>query len=123
MSDLQGLLPLLASSGQPPVTLAQLVHFVAFASRLRNEILLVQPGSFQLISNSCPILPPSIQEFISEACLIPRPSINIIWNFLAHTAWSIDLDITPAIPAIYARHGHSRGISKNSGISNNISLG
>jgi hypothetical protein len=120
MSDLQGLLPLLASSGQPSITLTQLVQFVAFASRLRNEILLVQPGSFQLVSNSCPILPPSIQEFISEACFIPLPSVNIIWNFLAHTAWNIDLEIKSArglnLPSIYAQYGYSRGISKNSGI-------
>ena len=116
MSDLQGLLPLLTSSGQPPVTFVQLVRFIAFASRLRNEILLVQPGSFQLVGHSQPILPPSIQEFISQTCFIPLPSVNIIWNFLAQTAWTIDLDIIPArgpnFPSIFAEHGHSRGISK-----------
>ncbi|KAF8799170.1 hypothetical protein BYT27DRAFT_7228010 [Phlegmacium glaucopus] len=96
MSDLQGLLPLLASSGQPPVTFEQLVRFISFASRLRNEILLVQPGSFNFESHSRPVLPPSIQEFISESCYIPLPSINIIWKFLAQTAWNIDLNITPA---------------------------
>lgn len=115
MSDIQGLLPLLASSGQPPVTFTQLVRFIAFTSRLRNEVLLVQPGSFQLVGHSQPILPPSIQEFISRTCFIPLPSVNIIWNFLAQTAWTIDLDIIPRgpdLPSIFAEHGHPRGISK-----------
>lgn len=118
MSDLHGLLPLLASSGQPPVSFLQLVRFVAFASHLKNEILLVQPGSFQLIGQSRPFLPPSIQEFISAACLIPIPSVNIIWDFLSLTAWNIDLDIRPTrglnLPSVYALYGHPRGISKHS---------
>ena len=95
MSDLQGLLPLLASSGQPPVTFVQLVQFIAFMS-LHNKVLLVQPGSFQLIGHSQPILLPRIQEFISQTCFILLPSVNIIWTFLAQTAWTIDLDIIPA---------------------------
>ena len=99
-----------------PVTFVQLVRFIAFVSRLHNEVLLVQPGSFQLIGHSQPILPPSIQEFISQTCFIPLPSVNIIWNFLAQMAWTIDLDIIPArgpnFLSIFAEHGHSHGISK-----------
>ena len=115
MSELQNLVNLLSTSGQPPVSFEQLVKFVAFASRLKNEILLVQPAAFNLVGFSCPILPPSVQEFLSDACLIALPSINILWKFLAQTTWNINLNISPAglnMPAIYARFGHPRGISK-----------
>ncbi|KAF8952648.1 hypothetical protein BDZ97DRAFT_1744898, partial [Flammula alnicola] len=114
MSELQNLVQLLASSGQPPVSFEQLIRFVAFASRLRNEVLLVQPAAFNLVGYTRPVLPPTIQEFLSEACLITLPSINIIWKFLAHTAWNINLNISPAsnlnLPSIYAQSGHRRGI-------------
>jgi hypothetical protein len=120
MSELQNLLRLLASSGQPgqpSVNFGQLVRFVAFSSRLKNEILLAQPGSFSLTGPSYPVLPPSIQEFISDACLIPLPLINVIWKSLAFYSWNMELDILPEsnlnLPSIYAKYGHSRGISKN----------
>ncbi|KAF8168383.1 hypothetical protein B0H34DRAFT_779734 [Crassisporium funariophilum] len=71
MSDIQGLLPLLASARQPPVTFAQLV-------------LLVQPGSFQLVGNLCPILPPSIQEFISAASVPVWPVHLVCCNVNYH---------------------------------------
>lgn len=116
MSDVQNLLPTLLSQGQPPVTFVQLIQFIALSSKLRNEILLVQPGTFNVTGNIQPILPLSVQEFISEACSIPLSSISIIWKFLAPTAWKTDLDIAPSnglnLPAIYAKFGHSRGISK-----------
>src|SRR6267378_4017460 len=112
MSELRNLLQLLASSGQPSVNFEQLFRFVAFSSRLKNEILLAQPGSFSLTGPSYPILPPCIQEFISDACSIPLPLIKIIWKYLAFYSWNMELDILPAsnlnLPSIYAKYGHSR---------------
>lgn len=119
MSELLNLSQLLASSGlgQQPVNFEQLVRFIAFSSRLKNEILLAQPGTFTLTGSSYPVLPPSIQEFISDACSIPLPLIKIIWKYLAFYSWNMELDISPAsnlnLPSIYAKYGHSRGISKN----------
>ena len=78
---------------------------------------LAQPGTFTLTGSSYPVLPPSIQEFISDACSIPLPLIKIIWKYLAFYSWNMELDISPAsnlnLPSIYAKYGHSRGISKN----------
>ena len=78
MSELLNLSQLLASSGlgQQPVNFEQLVRFIAFSSRLKNEILLAQPGTFTLTGSSYPVLPPSIQEFISDACSIPLHQEN-----------------------------------------------
>jgi hypothetical protein len=64
MSELLNLSQLLVSLGQPPVAFEQLVKFVAFASRLKNDILLAQPATFDPASDRCPILPLTIQEFL-----------------------------------------------------------
>jgi hypothetical protein len=120
MSELATLSQLLISSAQPPVHLEQLVKFVAFASRLKDDILLAQPAAFNVAENRCPVLPPSIQGFLSDACSIPLPSINIIWKVVFPTAWNTNSDITPAFGASesespltdYEKFGYSRGISK-----------
>ena len=95
MSELLNLSQLLSSSRQPPVVFEQLIKFIAFALRLKNDILLVQPATFNPAGDRHPVLPPTLQEFLSEACLIPLTSVIIIWEVLAQTAWNTDLDISP----------------------------
>jgi hypothetical protein len=120
MSELSTLSQLLISSAQPPVALEQLIKFVAFASRLKDDILLAQPAAF-LAENRRPVLPPSIQGFLSDACSIPLTSINIIWKVVFQTAWNTNFDIFPAAGTSgsesplsdYERFGLSRGISKS----------
>ena len=89
MSELSNLSQLLVSLGHPPVAFEQLVKFIAFASRLKNNILLAQPATFDPASDTLPI------QFHSEACLISLLSINIIWGVLAQTAWNTNLNISP----------------------------
>lgn len=62
MSELSTLSQLLISSAQPPVALEQLVKFLAYVSRLKDDILLAQPAAFNLADYRRPVLPPSIQE-------------------------------------------------------------
>ena len=115
MSELSNLSQLLVSLGHPPVAFEQLVKFIGFASRLKNDILLAQPATFDPASDMLPILPPTIQEFLSEACLISLLSINIIWGVLAQTAWNTNLNISPISGGSlsdYEKFGHHRGISK-----------
>jgi len=115
MSQLLNLSQLLSSSGQPPVAFEQLVKFVAFASRLKNNILLAQPATFNPAGDRHPVLPPTIQGFLSEACLISLPSVIIIWEVLTQTAWNTDLDISPVSSGSlceYEKFGYHRGISK-----------
>jgi hypothetical protein len=118
MSELSTLTQLLVLSAQPPVAFEQLVKYVAFASRLKDDILLAQPAAFNFTDNRCPVLPPTIQGFLSDACLIPLSSINIIWSVVFQIVWKTNLEISPAAGASgsllseYEKFGHSRGISK-----------
>lgn len=115
MAELQNIVNYL-SPVNPHITLGQIVRFLAFASRLKNEILLVQPGSFLLSGRALPALPPSIEQFLSGASQIPLQSISAVWSILGHTAWNLDLDILPAsiptVRSIFVNYGLSRGISK-----------
>jgi hypothetical protein len=116
MAELQNIVNYL-SSVNPPVTLGQIVRFLAFASRLKNEILLVQPGSFLPSGRALPALSPSIEQFLSGASQIPLSSISAVWSILGHTAWNLDLDILPSsgiptVRSIFVNFGLSRGISK-----------
>ena len=117
MAELQNIVNYLRLSPvNPPITLGQIVRFLAFASRLKNEIILVQPGSFLPSGRALPALPPSIEQFLSGASQIPLQSISAIWSILGHTAWNLDLDILPAsiptVRSIFVNYGLSRGISK-----------
>ena len=60
---------------QPPViiTFEQLIKFIAYSSRLKDDLSLVQP-SYPL-AQGLPILSPAIQLFLSEACSIPLDAI------------------------------------------------
>ena len=80
--------------------------------------MLAQPAAFNLADNRHPVLPPSIQGFLSDACSIPLSSINIIWKVVFRMAWNTKFDISPAAGAgrspltDYEKFGHSQGISK-----------
>jgi hypothetical protein len=120
MAELQTLVDALSHLNHPPIIVEQLVRFLALSSCLKNEILLVQPSSFEMTGNTYPLLSPSIQEFLADTTNIPRQSINVVWGVLARAAFRIDLDITPANSAdsklqeIYLKQGLSRGICKSS---------
>ena len=117
MSELYNLFNTLQESGLAPINLVQLLQFVALASRLKDAILLVQPGNF-VLGSARPILSPVLQKFLSEACALPVESIVIIWKFLARTVWNMGPIVLPTngmnLPALYAKFGHSKGISKYS---------
>ncbi|KAF8162630.1 hypothetical protein B0H34DRAFT_780644 [Crassisporium funariophilum] len=99
--DLQGLSPLLALSGLPPVMFDQLVRFIAITSQLKNEVLLVQLGSFNEF-----ILEESRQAvlFTMEYGAIPLWLVHLICcninyhhNFCVHQGQRIDYDGIPDI--------------------------
>ena len=99
---------------QPPVTITfeQLIKFTAYASRLKDDLLLVQPSSYSL-SRGPPILSPAIQLFLSEACLIPLDAIPQIWVALANISWTTKLELASTdgnFEAAYRTFGHTRGI-------------
>jgi hypothetical protein len=110
MSELSTLSRILISSVQPPLSFEQLVKFVAFASRLKDDILLAQPAAFNLTNHRHPVLSPAVQGFLSDTCSIPLPSINIIWKVVFQTVWNTNFNISPAAGGSlsdYEKFGHS----------------
>ena len=98
---------------QPPViiTFEQLIKFVGYSSRLKDDILLVQPSSYSIAQR--PILSPAMQLFLSEACSIPLDAIPRFWDALADVAWNTELELTSTdgiFEAAYTAFGHKRGI-------------
>ena len=99
---------------QPPVTITfqQLIKFIAYSSRLKDGLLLVQPSSYSL-SWGLPILSPAIQLFLSEACSIPLDAIPQVWVALANTAWTTQLELSSTdgnFEVAYRTFGHTQGI-------------
>ena len=103
----------LARSGQAVIGFEQIVKFITYAARLKDDILLAQPASYSP-NQSEPILPPTIQKFLSDVSTIPLQSISKFWSVLAHVAW--DYNIGNSIDSYlssYQEFGHIRGISKS----------
>jgi len=115
MSELHQIVSLLdryATNNQPlTITFDQILRFIAYSSRLKDDILLVQPASYTLMQP--PILSPAIELFLSGACEIPLPCIPDFWLALADIAWTTKLQFTssdPSFQAAYKVFGHVRGI-------------
>jgi hypothetical protein len=66
------------------IILEQLIKFVAYSSRLKDDILLVQPSSYP--ASQTPILSPAIQLFLSDTCSIPPDAVPHFWAALANVS-------------------------------------
>jgi len=95
------------------LTLDQVVHFVVYATRLRNDILLVQPAD-HLPERVPDFLPHSVEGFLSEACSIHLDFIPALWGALRETVWGGTfgkfLEKEPHLSA-FSQHGHNHGLS------------
>lgn len=112
LKQIMRLLEDLAHPGQPVIGFEQIVKFIIYAARLKDDILLAQPASYSP-NQSQPILPPTIQEFLSDVSTIPLQSISKFWSVLAHVAWNYNMwNSTDSYLSSYQEFGHIRGISK-----------
>jgi hypothetical protein len=113
MADIRHLSELL-SFGQPPVSLIQILKFIGYVTQLKDNILLAQPAHFSPIKNR-PVLPPTIQAFIANACSLSVELVNQFWVALAPTAWHTDIRFSPtsspSFMSAYATYGHQVGLS------------
>ena len=96
------------------LTLDQVLQFVVYAIRLRNDIVLVQPAD-HLPERVPDFLPHSVEGFLSEACSIHLDlSIPALWGALRETVWGGTfgkfLKKEPHLSA-FAQHGHNHGLS------------
>jgi hypothetical protein len=95
------------------LTLDQVVRFVVYATRLRDDILLVQPANHP--PERVPdFLPHSVQGFLSEACSIHLDFIPPLWGALSETVWGGKfekfLEKEDHISA-FSQYGHNHGLS------------
>jgi hypothetical protein len=117
MSELLPLVQLLnhyANLKKPVIiTFEQLIKFMAYSSRLKDDILLVQPSSYSICQ--MPILSPVMQLFLSEACSIPLDAIPHFWSALGNVAWNTKLELSSTdgiFEAAYTAFGHMHGICR-----------
>lgn len=87
------LLDSLNRSGMHAFSFEQMVLFVTFASRLKDDILLAQPANFSPLTMR-PILPLSIQQFLVNSCDIAIGLVPQVWEILGHIAWTTNFDIS-----------------------------
>ena len=113
MADVHHLSRLLAP-GQPPILLVQILKFIGYITQLKDNILLAQPANFSPIQ-SRPVLPPTIQSFIANACSLPIVLVNQLWVAIAPTAWNTDIRFSPTqspgFMSAYITYGHQAGLS------------
>jgi len=101
---------------QPSVDLQKVLSFVIYASQLRNDIILAQPGSYNPNNRPArPFLPPTIEEFIATVVAIPRELVPSLWEALSDLCMHSNLhqevnDVSQG--KVFEAHGHSRGISE-----------
>lgn len=94
------------------ITLGNLMSFVVYASKLKDDILLVQ--SVDHAFNPPPILPQSVAMFLAKACgIASKEQTDLCWDLLKDMIWNEELAISAEKEgAAFAEHGHGIGISK-----------
>jgi len=115
-SDFRHLTVLFNNVGHLQIEFEQLFQFALFASRLKNDILLLQPISFDLASHALPILSPAIIQFLSKITSIPADLIPGVWLALGPAAMRSKFDTFLNIPyqaRLYERFGHVHGIGES----------
>ena len=95
------------------LTLDQVVRFIVYATRLRDDIVLVQPANHppECVPD---FLPHSVQGFLSDACSIHLDFIPSLWGALRDTVWGGTfgkfLEKEPHM-SVFSQHGHNHGLS------------
>jgi hypothetical protein len=95
------------------ITLGNLMSFVVYAGKLKNDILLLQSVD-HAPSIAPPILPQSVAMFLAKACgIASKEQIDFCWDLLKDMIWSEEPTISAEKEgAAFAEHGHGLGISK-----------
>ena len=111
--DMQKILVL--NEEHPDMSLEQLIKFIMLASKLKNDIILVQPTS---IPESHPpdILPPSITLFLQNSCTISEACVTSCWEALKSTVWYDSNKFKDTSESDFAEHSHPMGLCAWQGI-------
>ena len=95
------------------ISLNKIIHFIILMSKLKNDIILTQPGD-RSASEAAVILPPSIEAFLGEALDIQKEHLLKLWEVLKDTIWRLDTSefLGDQQEMVYQAHGYQYGISK-----------
>ena len=95
MSEPEELLILLRSDADASktLTLTSLFHFVTYAARHKDDILLPQPAHHSLLI-APDLLPTTVLNFLASACGFSLATTEHCWSILKDTIWNSE-DFTP----------------------------
>jgi hypothetical protein len=111
MGDLERILDLLRVDPKAfqGLTIGKILHFVSYASSLKNDILLSQPAS-QSQFTPPDILPPTLESFLSEACDIPAKFTKSCWEVFKETVWEESKVKRDQEEKDFCEHRHVHGL-------------
>jgi len=92
----------------PDLSLCQVMRFILLATRLKNDIILVQPADLK-VDKAPDILPHSIKIFLEHSCLMSIPCVDSCWDTLKSFIWENPLQKTDQ--ELFSQHGHHLGLS------------
>ena len=86
------------------LSLEQLIKFIMLASKLKHNIILVQPTSIPA-SHPPNILPPLITPFLQNSCGISETCVTSWWDTLKSIIWYESHWFTDTSESDFAEHG------------------
>jgi hypothetical protein len=105
--NMQEILPL--TQKHPELSLQQILKFITLASKMKNDIILVQPTSVPT-SNPLIVLPPAITLFLKNSCGISEACVASCWKALRSTVWCDSDTFKDNSESDFAEHSHSIGL-------------
>ena len=111
IATLTGTMPALArlSAACPDLAIDQMFRFITLASKLKDDILLVQPSSVPL-TRPPDILPPTIMVFLQKSCNMTENDIVCCWDILKSVIWYEAGSFSSDSEEYFAQHGHIMGL-------------
>jgi hypothetical protein len=98
------------------LSLQQIFKFITLATKMKNDIILVQPTSVPA-SDPPDVLLPSITQFLQNSCGISETCITSCWEALKAAVWYESNSFKDTSESDFAEHGHSMGLCACQGIS------
>jgi len=111
MADLVSLVGLLQDRQEElhSLEIANLFRFVIYASRLKNDILLVQAAEHS--PDTAPqLLPASVRTFLSAVCGFSLEMTDLCWTGLKGVIWSNSFTRTIESLDGFKEHGERHGL-------------
>lgn len=101
-----------------PISLDQLLLFLASTAAIKNNNLLIQPSNYSMASTPA-ILPYLAQSFLSHACGLSISTITECWSMFKDLVWHGTKAMSLLNPSllIFHTYGISHGFSESSIIS------